>query len=313
MIGGAQSIRAAPLSRCRLRLPLDATSPSITLPDLRILSASPFEVDAAHPALKEAPFLSSPLSAAKGNRSPAPPAQTILPLLTMRAASPPRYKMMTRLFLAFHHVRPLYIALAIAACVLTLLTVFSSADLAGGHAARRLSVGRSFALPTYFSRLYHLSTPQEPNIFHPIPAKMKAAERKFQQMINSQSRSFQQAVAEYERRYDRPPPQGFDDWYSFATANGAIIIDEYDQLEADLRPFWLLSGAEIRRRSLDVGLLPSVDLVRIQDGRTRTIDINTGFEDSEVGARARGFRLMLEKFKGALNAIVSRHAEGCAP
>ena len=66
----------------------------------------------------------------------------------------------------------------------------------------------------------------------------------------------------------------------------------------DLRPYWLLSGKEIRRRSVQVGLLPSVDLVRIEDGKTRTIDVNTGFDDAEVGARAKGFRVMLEKFQG---------------
>ena len=76
-----------------------------------------------------------------------------------------------------------------------------------------------------------------------------------------------------------------------------VIIDEYDQLIEDLRPYWLLSGKEIRRRSVQVGLLPSVDLVRIEDGKTRTIDVNTGFDDAEVGARAKGFRVMLEKFQ----------------
>lgn len=88
------------------------------------------------------------------------------------------------------------------------------------------------------------------------------------------------------------------EWYKFAIDNDVIIIDEYDQLIEDLRPFWLLSGKEVRRRSVQVGLLPSVDLVRVEDGKTRTIDVNTGFDDAEVGARAKGFRVMLEKFQG---------------
>ena len=65
----------------------------------------------------------------------------------------------------------------------------------------------------------------------------------------------------------------------------------------DLRPYWLLSGKEIRRRALQVGHLPSVDLVRIEGGKTRTIDVSTGFDDAEVGARAKGFRVMIEKFQ----------------
>lgn len=90
--------------------------------------------------------------------------------------------------------------------------------------------------------------------------------------------------------------------YTFAKNNDVVIIDEYDQLINDLRPYWLLTGKEIRRRSVQVGLLPSVDLVRIEGGKTRTIDVNTGFDDAEVGARAKGFRVMLEKFQGRLSS-----------
>jgi hypothetical protein len=76
------------------------------------------------------------------------------------------------------------------------------------------------------------------------------------------------------------------------------IIDEYDQLHEDMQPFWLLSGKEIRRRCTQVAFLPSVDLVRVQDGKARTVDASTGFDDLEVGARAKGFKVMLEKFQG---------------
>lgn len=193
---------------------------------------------------------------------------------------------------ALRQVRPLYLAIGAVSLVLLLLTLFSSSDPAS------MSPSHTGSHPSYFSRLYR-GRPGPKKIVHPIPAKIKAAEAKFQKMISSQSRSLSQAVAEYKRRYGRAPPAGFDEWYKFATANGAVIIDEYDQLIDDLRPFWLLSGAEIRRRSVDVGLLPSVDLVRIEKGKTRTIDVNTGFDDAEVGARAKGFRVMLEKFQCA--------------
>lgn len=136
-----------------------------------------------------------------------------------------------------------------------------------------------------------------PPIEHPIPELMREAEAKFNKMLASQSTTLSEAVKKYKARYGRNPPLGFDDWFKFATDNGATIIDEYDQLINDLRPFWLLKGEEIRRRSVQVGLLPSVDLVRIQGGKTKTIDVNTGFDDAEVGARAKGFRVMLEKFQ----------------
>ncbi|KAF8905928.1 hypothetical protein CPB84DRAFT_1813928 [Gymnopilus junonius] len=74
------------------------------------------------------------------------------------------------------------------------------------------------------------------------------------------------------------------------------MVDEYDGLFEDLEPFWELSGEEIRRRAAQVGELPSIDLVRIRDGVADVINVNPGFHDSEVSARARGFRSMTGKF-----------------
>jgi hypothetical protein len=147
-------------------------------------------------------------------------------------------------------------------------------------------------VPTPFSRSSFSQL-----IEHPIPKLMHDAQIKYDALLARQSTSLEAAVAEYKRRYGRKPPKGFDDWYKFAVDNDVIIIDEYDQLIADLRPFWLLSGEEIRRRSVQVGLLPSVDLVRVQNGKSRMIDVNTGFDDAEVGARAKGFSVMIEKFQ----------------
>jgi hypothetical protein len=109
------------------------------------------------------------------------------------------------------------------------------------------------------------------------------------------------------------PPKGFDEWFQFAKDNKAVMIDEYDQLMRDLSPFRQFAGSEIRERAIQVGYLPSVDLVRVQNGTTRTIDVNKGFDDSEVGARAKGFRVMLEKFQDKLPDMdfpINEKAEG---
>jgi hypothetical protein len=152
-----------------------------------------------------------------------------------------------------------------------------------------------------------------PPIHHPIPKLMVDAREEFEAKIKRQSRTLEQAVAEYTRRYNRGPPKGFDLWFEFAMANNAVIIDEYDQLISDLNPFWLFSGSELKRRCIQVGYLPSVDLVRVQNGTTRTIDVSKGFDDSEVGARAKGFRVMLEKFQKHLPDMdfpINEKAEG---
>jgi len=114
---------------------------------------------------------------------------------------------------------------------------------------------------------------------------MADAREQYDRKIRRQSKTLEQAVAEYEKRYQRAPPRGFDEWFTFAKANDAIIIDDLDR-------FWMFSGEELRRRCIQVGFLPSVDLVRVENGQTRTIDVSKGFDDSEVGARAKGFRVM---------------------
>ncbi|CDZ96493.1 Endoplasmic reticulum protein EP58, contains filamin rod domain and KDEL motif [Phaffia rhodozyma] len=173
--------------------------------------------------------------------------------------------------------------------------------------------GRLEAFPSHETlRQYYAPYADKP-IVHPIPILMEKAEIKYNKMIASQSKTLAEAVKTYKQRYHRDPPLGFDDWYEFATANGATIIDEYDQMIADLRPYWLLTGEEIRRRSQQVGTLPSVDIVRIQDGQAKAIEADTGLENSEAGARANGFILMLEKFQEKLPDMdfpINEKAEG---
>lgn len=83
---------------------------------------------------------------------------------------------------------------------------------------------------------------------------MSEAEANYRQLIARQSGSLKAAVVEYRRRYKRNPPKGFDDWYAFAKENNVKMIDEYDGMINDFAPFWDLSGEEIRRRALQVGL-----------------------------------------------------------
>lgn len=155
--------------------------------------------------------------------------------------------------------------------------------------------------------------PRRP-IHHPIPKLMADAHEAFDKKLKGQSKSLSEAAAEYRRRYKRDPPKGFDLWYEFAAKHQHVMVDEYDQLFRDLEPFWQLTGPELRLRCIDVGYLPSVDLVRIENGTTKTIDFSKkGFEDSEVGARAKGFRVMLEKFQHNLPNMdfpINEKAEG---
>jgi hypothetical protein len=136
-----------------------------------------------------------------------------------------------------------------------------------------------------------------PALPHPIPGLMDAADARFRAKLARQSPDLPAAVAEYTRRYARAPPRGFDRWYAYARAHGFVMVDEFDVIAEDLAPFWEMGGEELRERARVVGGLPSVDLVRVRGGKAETVKGGDGrFVDSEVSARAAGFKAMLTKF-----------------
>ena len=79
-------------------------------------------------------------------------------------------------------------------------------------------------------------------------------------------------------------------------------MDEYDSLMASLEPFWALDAAELRKRTIQVGLQPSFALVHVEAGKEGGTfwDAN---EDEELikpfgVERARGFERMIRPFVG---------------
>lgn len=83
---------------------------------------------------------------------------------------------------------------------------------------------------------------------HPIPTLMHSAQENWNKRLANQSKTLNEAVTEYKRRYGIPPPPNFDKWYTFAKQNNVLLIDEFDDIHHALRPFWALEPKEIRRR-----------------------------------------------------------------
>ncbi|KAJ7125783.1 glycosyl transferase family 90-domain-containing protein [Mycena crocata] len=73
---------------------------------------------------------------------------------------------------------------------------------------------------------------------HPIFELIWRAEAGWKDKLDRASTTFPQAVAEYKRRYSRDPPRGFDGWWNYVRENDVQLPDEYDQIYADLEPFW---------------------------------------------------------------------------
>jgi hypothetical protein len=71
---------------------------------------------------------------------------------------------------------------------------------------------------------------------------------KHKRTIEGQSKTLLQAVKEYQRRYKRSPPHGFQKWFEYAQAVESKYIDDFDTIEESLAPFWSLSGNQILDR-----------------------------------------------------------------
>ncbi|TDL21463.1 glycosyltransferase family 90 protein [Rickenella mellea] len=135
---------------------------------------------------------------------------------------------------------------------------------------------------------------------HPIPMLMAEAEDKYRDRLGKQSKTLVDAVNEYKRRYARDPPRGFDNWWKFAAEHNATMVDEYDGMMVALAPFWELPGDELRRRAVQVGNLPSVDIVRVKDGKAALMTIEKRFQGTDGTSRAKGFLRLLAKFQSKL-------------
>lgn len=73
---------------------------------------------------------------------------------------------------------------------------------------------------------------------HPISILASEASETYNATVRRQSKSLDEAVTEYRRRYGMPPPPHFDKWYDFAKQRNTMLIDEYDTVYHSLLPFW---------------------------------------------------------------------------
>lgn len=83
---------------------------------------------------------------------------------------------------------------------------------------------------------------------HPISYFVADAVAQFDAVRKRQSKTLAEAVQEYKRRYDIPPPPHFDKWYDFAARGDVQLIDEHDAIHNSMLPFWAFEPAELRSR-----------------------------------------------------------------
>lgn len=120
-----------------------------------------------------------------------------------------------------------------------------------------------------FSSTGHMVVSKDESAPHPIPLLLALGERRWEELLARQSRTLAEATMEYERRYGRVPPKGFDLWWAFASENQLVLPDEYDRINLDLAPFWALPRKEVRRRLAKVMKMNEVFVLEIKNGRVR--------------------------------------------
>ncbi|CAE6516718.1 unnamed protein product [Rhizoctonia solani] len=75
---------------------------------------------------------------------------------------------------------------------------------------------------------------------HPLRRLIADAEATWDNLVKRQSTTLATAAKEYQRRYRRQPPKGFEKWYQFARSVNFKLIDEFDQIDRDITPFLAL-------------------------------------------------------------------------
>ena len=87
----------------------------------------------------------------------------------------------------------------------------------------------------------------EPNS-HPILQLIQLATKDAETTLKRQSKTLEEAVAEYRKRYQIHPPPNFDKWYELAKKHNVQLIDEYDSIYHNLLPFWAIPPDVLRLR-----------------------------------------------------------------
>lgn len=126
----------------------------------------------------------------------------------------------------------------------------------------------SFAAPEYAEPLPPVTTGS-----HPIHILHTNATAQFEALRQRQSQSLPEAVAEYRRRYQLPPPPYFDKWYAFAKKRNVRLIDEYDTIFHSVQPFWAVPPGTLRERVREsVGYDNGMIALMIRNGAVAKIE-----------------------------------------
>lgn len=134
-----------------------------------------------------------------------------------------------------------------------------------GTARRPLRTDHTYA--------YGTPLPNESNAYdeHPVHDLIREAKEQWNEKVARQSKTYYEAVREYQRRNRRDPPPGFKEWYRWAKEHNVQLIDEFDTISNQIEPFLSLRPSVVRQRIAEhedlTGWGTNFGLIYISDGR----------------------------------------------
>ncbi|KAK4687168.1 hypothetical protein P7C73_g2946, partial [Tremellales sp. Uapishka_1] len=137
---------------------------------------------------------------------------------------------------------------------------------------------------------------------HPILELIDRAKKRWENLLARQSRTLPQAVTEYTRRYNRPPPKGFEEWWQFCKRNKVKIVDDYDQINRDIEPFLGISPELFRKR--DKALMETAHSYQINLSPTSASSISG---ERAMSARGKLLYSLLEPIAQYLPSDMTMH------
>lgn len=129
------------------------------------------------------------------------------------------------------------------------------------------------SLRTDHTYAYGTPLPNESNAYdeHPVHGLIREAKEQWNQKVARQSKTYYEAVREYQRRNRRDPPPGFKEWYRWAREHNVQLIDEFDTISNQIEPFLSLRPSVVRERIAEhedlTGWGTNFGLIYINDGR----------------------------------------------
>ncbi|KAL4885753.1 hypothetical protein BJY04DRAFT_179163 [Aspergillus karnatakaensis] len=139
---------------------------------------------------------------------------------------------------------------------------------------------------------------------HPIERLFDEASSSFDITVHRQSSTLAEAVTEYKRRYNMPPPPHFDKWYQFAVDRKTVLVDEFDSIYHSLLPFWAVQPGVLRQRTREnLGYADNKLMgVSIRDGKVSVLGTGQGeFQSAATEAMISSFSEWLPDMDLAFN------------